>query len=604
MKVRKEKFEEIILEIDRLISLLREKEEKLSHIISEAHPNYTKSIRNLIHYRKIRSEDIRKLQKELGNLGLSRLAKAEEHILFSLYNIKFILEKLIGKNGKQSRKSGLNIKTSQKLLVRNIEALLGPKVHTRRVRIMVTIPAEGAENPLLIEDMVRKGMSVARINCAHDSPDVWKKMIGNIRLAEEKIGRKVMVSMDLGGPKIRTGAIKPGPKVRHINPVRDNLGRVNIPETVRFIPANGRIEPDAIAIQDPEWFANVQVGDKLFIVDTREKQRELKVTDVGESEFFAETKMGIYVATDGIILNNSSGLSTKIGELPPKEERLSLAKGDHLFLHKENIPGENAFHDEKGKLIKEAHISCTLPEVIDQLVIGDKVKFDDGKISGIVYGLEPGLAKIRISLTKGSTCYLGADKGINFPGKELNLRGLTEKDKSDLKFVIDHADVVNMSFVNSPQDVEDLLNELDKHNARNKLGIILKIETRQAFNELTNILLKAYETFPIGVMIARGDLAIETGWNKIGRIQEEMLSLCSSGHIPVIWATQVLETLAKKGVPSRSEITDATSSIRADAVMLNKGPYIVNAIELLDTILKEEQQYQDKHRPMLPELKV
>ena len=104
-------------------------------------------------------------------------------------------------------------------------------------------------------------------------------------------------------------------------------------------------------------------------------------------------------------------------------------------------------------------------------------------------------------------------------------------------------------------------------------------------------------------MIARGDLAIEVGWKNIAWIQEEILSICQAGHVPDIWATQVLETLAKKGIPSRAEITDAAMAQRAECVMLNKGPYILDAIKLLDTILKEMFQHQDKEATMTPVLK-
>ena len=183
------------------------------------------------------------------------------------------------------------------------------------------------------------------------------------------------------------------------------------------------------------------------------------------------------------------------------------------------------------------------------------------------------------------------------------ISGLTEKDKTDLPFVVQHADMVNASFVNSPTDVSELLDELRRLKASEKFGVILKIETQKAYQHLTGILLEAMKAAPIGVMIARGDLAIETGWDNIGRIQKEILKLCNAAHVPVIWATQVLENLAKKGLPSRSEITDVTTSLQADVVMLNKGPHILNAIELLDEILNKMEGFQHKNAPMLPPIK-
>jgi pyruvate kinase len=209
---------------------------------------------------------------------------------------------------------------------------------------------------------------------------------------------------------------------------------------------------------------------------------------------------------------------------------------------------------------------------------------------------------IRIKRARLLGSKLKADKGINFPQSNLKISGLTDKDRADLAFVTRHADVVNMSFVNTPDDISELLNELKSYNAAERTGIILKIETQQAFENLSEILLEAMQTTSIGVMIARGDLAIECGWENIGRIQEEILWMCQAAHVPTIWATQVLENLAKKGLPSRAEITDAVMAQRADCVMLNKGPYISRAISMLDTILRKMQEYQDKKAVLLPVL--
>jgi len=79
-------------------------------------------------------------------------------------------------------------------------------------------------------------------------------------------------------------------------------------------------------------------------------------------------------------------------------------------------------------------------------------------------------------------------------------------------------------------------------------------------------------------MIARGDLLVEIGYERLAEVQEEILWLCEAAHVPVIWATQVLEGLAQKGLPSRAEITDAAMGVRAECVMLNKGPHIIEAV--------------------------
>jgi pyruvate kinase len=93
-------------------------------------------------------------------------------------------------------------------------------------------------------------------------------------------------------------------------------------------------------------------------------------------------------------------------------------------------------------------------------------------------------------------------------------------------------------------------------------------------------------------MIARGDLAVECGWESLAELQEDILWLCEAAQVPVIWATQVLEREAKKGQPSRAEISDAAMSQRADCVMLNKGPHIIATIRMLDNILRRMQGHQ------------
>jgi pyruvate kinase len=106
----------------------------------------------------------------------------------------------------------------------------------------------------------------------------------------------------------------------------------------------------------------------------------------------------------------------------------------------------------------------------------------------------------------------------------------------------------------------------------------------------------------VGVMIARGDLAVEMGYERLAEVQEEILWLAEAALVPAIWATQVLETLAKQGTPSRAEITDAAMGERAECVMLNKGPHILEAIHALDDILSRMQAHQHKKRAMLRRL--
>lgn len=136
------------------------------------------------------------------------------------------------------------------------------------------------------------------------------------------------------------------------------------------------------------------------------------------------------------------------------------------------------------------------------------------------------------------------------------------------------------------------------------LGIILKIESRQGFDQLPFSLIAALRHHPVGIMVARGDLAIEVGFERLAEVQEEILWLSEAAHTPVIWATQVLETLAKTGIPSRAEVTDAAMGARAECVMLNKGEHILDAVRFLDHVLHRMQAHHLKKRSMLRRLAV
>jgi pyruvate kinase len=163
--------------------------------------------------------------------------------------------------------------------------------------------------------------------------------------------------------------------------------------------------------------------------------------------------------------------------------------------------------------------------------------------------------------------------------------------------------MVGLSFVRRPEDVEQLQQELEKRGATS-CGIVLKIENRAAFERLPKLLLQGLQSMPLGVMVARGDLGVEMGFERLAEVQEEILWLCEAAHVPVIWATQVLEGLAKTGMPTRAEVTDAAMASRAECVMLNKGPHIVAAVSFLDDVLERMKRHQRKKNSMLRRLSI
>ncbi len=284
------------------------------------------------------------------------------------------------------------------------------------------------------------------------------------------------------------------------------------------------------------------------------------------------------------------------GKKGKKKAGIAVNKGDHIILTKEKIGPIPEF--EPGK---KRRIGVMLAEVIDDAQIDDQIYFDDGMIKAVV--IDKNEKEIEVVLTECYKSKIRSHKGINLPNTKLHLPALTETDIELLPFVCQNADIIGYSFVRSAEDVSQLYAELNRLEA-DHVGVVFKIENKDAFNNLPEILIKGMERNKIGVMIARGDLAVEVGFERISEVQNEILWICEAAHIPVIWATQVLENLAKTGIPTRAEISDAAQAAQADCVMLNKGPYINNAILVLKNILIRMSGHSFKKKNELRALNV
>lgn len=606
MKQKEKTFDRLLARINTIVETAEKLEKDYRDDLEKVHPAYRKSALNLVHYMALRSHYIIDLQQELRFMGLPGFDNVESHVMRSLLAIKTVLNHLSGNPHYEHRKGIISVKKSTKLLNTNTRALFGYKSKKRRTRIMVTIPNTAATDKHLANDLVALGMNSARINCAHDNPEIWGQMIANIQEASIKRHRKIKIMMDLSGPKLRTGSMKPGPQVIHIKPKKDPLGKVTHPARIWIAPRDISPPDEAQATipMDEEWLGKMKRGNFIRFIDSRGKKCKLKVAEREGKGRWAICESSAYL-TPGTELTlskqkESGEKISALGELPPIQQSIILQPGDQLILHKDPAPGEPAIYDKAGNQIKPAHISCTLPEMFKDVKAGEPIMFDDGKIEAVIDEVSDDEIKVKILQAKETGSKLMSDKGINLPESDLNVCGLTSKDRQDIGFVAFHSDVVNFSFVNTKEDVLELTGLLEELNS--KIGIILKIETRKGFNNLPGLLLTAMQTYPVGVMIARGDLAIETGWKNIATIQEEILRICEAAHIPDVWATQVLENLAKKGTPSRAEITDAAASQRAECVMLNKGMHIKKAIKLLDRILRQMQGFQNKKENILSRL--
>ena len=561
---------------------------------------------NLIHFTTMRQLDIRALQSDLMDVGVTSLAATGADVRAKVVAARVVVAALGGDNDVEDLDALRRaLARGESILENNSRALFGPMREGRPTRIMVTMPSEAADQPDLVAAFVDAGMDVARINCAHDDPTAWARMADNIRKAAATAGRQVLVSMDLPGPKLRTRPIADGPSVGRARVTRTESGEVlapamiwlasretPVPEPSRTGTSSGAPagRPPLEVEVDGPWLAARRRDDRIDLLDVRGRRRSLTVTHVEDGRVVATSPQNVYV-TNGTVLS-SDGSSTLARGIPPIELRLLLAAGDRLVLTPEQTPVDIAAPGTTPR------VGCTLPEAVAALKPGDAVLFDDGAFVAEVETVADGEAHLLVHRTRPGGPRLGSEKGINLPDTDVPLTALTPDDDAHLSFIAQHADIVAVSFVRNPADIEHVLERLATAGA-DHLGLVLKIETRQGFENLPAMLLVAMRHPRVGIMVARGDLAVEIGFERMAEVPRQILELCEAAHVPSIWATQVLESLAKTGSPSRAEITDAAASQRADCVMLNKGPFILSAIDVLDDILVRMGEVQHKSRRLI-----
>jgi pyruvate kinase len=294
-----------------------------------------------------------------------------------------------------------------------------------------------------------------------------------------------------------------------------------------------------------------------------------------------------------------AGPKIRTGMVRSPKHHNRVQKGDQVAIAKSGAL------DAIGIADAEFAVECTLPEALAVAKVGDRVFIDDGKLGATIERLEPWGVLARVVMVADRGLRLKPEKGLNFPDRHLKIDALTDKDRTDLAFVAAHADGVEFSFVQSAADVQMLQAALAALRPTDwrAMSLVLKIETAQAVANLPEIIMQAAGRQPTAIMIARGDLAVEIGFARTAEMQEEILWLGEACDVPVIWATQVLEHLVTKGTPSRGEMTDAAMAARSECVMLNKGPYLFEAIDQLQALLQRMDANQHKKAPRLRKLR-
>lgn len=584
------------LGVEEVRAGVRDLRDRVLRVVDDGGPDPDDpSIANMRAYLALRASDHRELQDALARLGLSSLGRSEGHVLATLEQVLGALEGL----GPDAASATAAFDEADAILRRRVQALFGAARGARETRIMVTLPSEAAADPALVRSLVAAGMDCARINSAHDDEDAWVRMAAHVGTAAAQERRRVPILVDLPGPKLRTGALPPGPEVVRLRPRHDQMGAVLEPARAWLHPEGAGSPPPEASVAlpvDRAWLAALSEGERLRFTDARGRARTLRVGPGSPQGRWVESRRGAYVVT-GTSLTAASGVQARVGRLPARPSHIPLAVGDALVLTRDQAPGRAATPDSP------ARIPCTLPAVFDAVRVGESVWLDDGKFGGVVRRAAPDELEVEVTHAPAGGGKLRAEKGVNLPDTRFPALASDADDEARIAFAVAHADMVGLSFVSSPADVRAVGDALAARGG-DDVGMVLKIETRAGFQALPDLLSEALSRrAPCGVMIARGDLAIEVGWERMAEVQEEILWLCEAAHVPVIWATQVLDTLARTGLASRAEITDAAYGARADCVMLNKGPMIGAAIVALDDILGRMATHRRKKTSLLRPLR-
>ncbi|CAL9779808.1 unnamed protein product [Musa acuminata subsp. burmannicoides] len=573
------------------------------------HRYYLDSAMNLCHHLALKCLDLQRLNEDLCSVGLQSLESIDPSVLPCIDTIIQLLELSVGTT--TAGEEGRNERAAAASAMRergfsHATALFGPYQDSGQVHVMVTAGKEAISNETLIADLLKAGADVIRINCAHDDPTVWSEIVRIARQSSASLGKSCRVLMDLAGPKLRTASLLVNKIAAVVSPESDDSGDMLSPARI-WLCCDGRSPPSneschAILRIGQELFGELRVGDTVSFVDPTGGRRPVMVVEkYCRSGYVAECSEAAHISLGGTLHvdKEDKKVSGQILKILIVERYITVETGDVLTLTRSCCVAENDLHDDRHD---STMITCSSDHIFNSVKPGEPIAFDDGKIWGMIQAKNSNAIVVMIVQANAMGSKLGTKKSINLPKSDTKLlRGLTSKDLADLHFVAANADIVGISFIRDANDMASVQRELEKRKVP-ALGLMLKIETREAVDNLPQLLLQAMQSSnPIGVMIARGDLMVECGWDQLGEIQKEIMAVCSAAHIPVTWATEVLDILIKSGFPSRAEITDVANAMKASCIMLNKGKHVVDAVAALDSMLcKHTDRRRKKMPPNLP----
>ena len=286
------------------------------------------------------------------------------------------------------------------------------------------------------------------------------------------------------------------------------------------------------------------------------------------------------------ILQDLQGPKIRLGKF--KDGPITLKNGDKFILtSRENLPGTQEMS------------SVTYPQLADEVPEGATILLDDGKVEMKVEKIDLEQKDLHCRVVVGGV--LSNSKGVNFPGVYLSVKALTDKDREDLKFGLSQGvDWVALSFVRNPEDVIEIKELIAKQG--HSVPVIAKIEKHEAISQLDEIL-----ELCDGVMVARGDLGVEVPAEEVPMLQKRLIYKANCLGIPVITATQMLDSMVNNPRPTRAEISDVANAILdgTDAVMLSNeaavGQFPVEAVATMERIARRIDQERVNQRATLVE---
>lgn len=553
------------------------------------------SCMNMQDFLSLKKFDLTLLQQALVDIGFSSLERSHFYLLYTIEKQLEALGHLLGHH---------LIEMSEEPSPENVYASMQRRStflkshHGAANSVMITLPCESAENPTLIQNLSTKNIDIVRINTAHDSLQEWQSMAKIVQEINQSTRQNnpLKIYVDLAGPKIRTGKIKLVTEPLKIRSDGHNMLLLTTKNKDIALPN----DVCAKCMVDEHWFSKRHKGEKVLLTHPELKNRKLRIAKIDKSGLWLTFDKKLLIDEESRFeIQDKKKDQSAIIDLPQTEQEIRLFVGNLLLLRSDSNVIGHLFEEDT---VAKAEIACSNTDIFNFIDRETLLYIDDGKIGLRVIKKSDLGVLCRVEHAKPGGVILKGEKGINFPQTNLDIDAVTPLDKENLQAVIAFADIIGISFTQKASDVAAVKAILQEKN-KELIGLVAKIETKKGVKSLPFILMELFSWRHSGVMLARGDLAIEVGFENLPRIQEEVLELCEAAHTPVIYATQILENMMKKNLPSRSEVIDASMAQRADCIMLNKGLFAVETIDILGKILNSVRPIFFKGRHLLPVIK-